>query len=131
MAVTVHREPNQVKWIGVRPGHNGEQILEHGTANNATVIIYTVPADKLLLLYGFSYNVSGTAGNTGFLSIYTAVPAVHRHLVYGNFSANTVVAFGRDFVIPIEIPAAYSVRVLSPAATKYVGVSINGILIDV
>ena len=128
---TEHREPNRVKWIGVRPGHEGEQILEHGTANNATVIIYTVPADKLLLLYGFSYNASGTAGGTGFLSIYTAVPAVHRHLVYGNFSANTVVAFGRDFVIPIEIPESYSVRVLSPAATMFVGISINGILIDV
>ena len=130
MAVTVHREPNRVKWIGVRPGHEGEQILEHGTANNATVIIYTVPADKLLLLYGFSYNVSGTGGGIGYLSIYTAVPAVHRHLVYGNFSANTTIGFSRNYSIPIEIVAGYSVRVLSPAVTMYVGVSIDGILID-
>ena len=127
---TVHREPNQVKWIGVRPGHNGDQIHEYGTAVGATTVVYTVPADKILLLFGFNLITSCTVAGTASLGIYTAVPALHRYLSAGTVRANFSMTISQDYVVPIEIAAAYSIRAISPAGTLDITACINGILID-
>ena len=127
---TVHREPNRVKWIGVRPGHNGEQVLEHGEAIGATVVLYTVPATKILLLFGFTCGMSCSANGVGTLGIYTDVPVLHRYLFFSSVQANNAVAGCRDYSIPIEIPAGYSIRAISAAATLGVRAVIDGILID-
>ena len=127
---TVHREPNQVKWIGVRPGHNGIQVIENNAANNAVVIIYTVPAGKLFLLFGYFYHQYATAASTGYLAVYNAVPADVHHLAGGQSPAVSVFAVTRDYTVPLEFPAGYSFRISSSAAGMYVQCSIDGILID-
>ena len=127
---TVHREPNQVKWIGVRPGHNGIEILESCEAAGATVNIYQVPADKLLLLFGWSFNLSATAPGVGDLSIWTAVPARHKYLSRGSAPTNAACYDSRDLVVPIEVAAGFWIRATSGAATIGARAVINGILID-
>jgi len=61
MALMGFREPNQVKWIGVRPAHRGTQIIAYGSANNAIVILYTVTTGKTLFLSSWSCQISATA----------------------------------------------------------------------
>jgi len=65
MAYATFREPNQVKWVGVLPGHNGEQVIAQAVADNSTVIAYTVPAGKILLLSHFTSCVFNNAGGIG------------------------------------------------------------------
>jgi len=50
MALMKFREPNQVKWVGVRPGHNGTQIIRSQGADNATVELYLVPVGQTFYL---------------------------------------------------------------------------------
>lgn len=51
MAIMQHRESNQVKWLGVKPAHNGTQITKSNTQTGAgTKTIYTVPADNTLFI---------------------------------------------------------------------------------
>ena len=128
---TVHREPNQVKWIGVRPGHNGEQILEHNQASNNTVIIYTVPADKLLLIFDYFISLYGAVNVQGTLALYTDVPALWKYLYDGAVRANNDISIAHNYgIIPVELPAGYSIRITSTAVAA-VTAGIHGILIDV
>ena len=127
---TVHREPNQVKWIGVRPGHNGEQIIKNALANNATVEIYEVPADKLLFIFGYFVSITAVVNVAGYLEIYTAVPALESTLYVAGaragYSISVVHSFGN---VPIEVAAGYFIKVRSSAAAP-VDAGFNGILID-
>ena len=127
---TAHREPNQVKWIGVRPGHNGEQIIEFNTATNATVIIYTVPADKILLLNGFNSNIWSSANGTCYLQWWDAVPALYRNLASQQALASSAYSTKNDYMMPLELDAGHSLRIVSPAATLIIKSTIWGILID-
>ena len=121
------REPNQVKWMGTRPGHNGVQVLASGPATDATVIIYTVPAGQRFYLCGWQMINWGTVyGDGAFLYIYTAVPAIHRELARGINAVQIPLVICRDLVYPIEIAANYSVRLFSNAATCIANVDING-----
>jgi len=76
MALMKFREPNQVRRVGVRPAHDGTQVLERGSADNATVVLYTVPAGKVFYLCHAWLNVQGVAAGSVYLAIYDGVPAV-------------------------------------------------------
>ena len=124
---TVHREPNQVKWIGVRPGHNGEQylfLIDH----NAAGVLDTVPADKILLLYDWYislvdvaakacqvYMRDDAAANIGFLAN------------LGTCAGTNTSHIAQSLTIPIELPEDYDfyINVGAPARGY-----IHGILID-
>ena len=127
----VHREPNQVKWVGVRPGHNGEQVVKWGDANNNLVVLYTVPADKLLLIFGYFISYHGSVAGYGYLDVYTAVPAIWKRLYGGAVNVGEDFSATRDYSIPIEVPATYTVRVQSTVLGCYIDAGIDGILIDV
>ena len=124
---TVRREPNQVKWVGVRPGHNGEQVLIHINTNVNTVL-YTVPADKLLLIFSWQLVVAQAAAVSAQLELQTAVPAAYYQLAYNR---NTATFFhpqsSQSLTIPIEVPATYRVNLIANG-TSLGGV--QGILID-
>ena len=131
--MTKHREPNKVKWVGVRPGHNGEQIHKSGRANNDTVILYTVPADKILLLFNWGISTFWTALNTYVsLGIYDAVPAIETTLVdiLMQVIGDT---YDREasYDMPIELPEDYSLRLVSGAIGCYISGYVHGILVDV
>ena len=114
---TVFREPNQVKWVGVRPGHNGEQILEGiivGAINFTA--IYTVPADKMFFMtYAALSNILNIGGNA-YLCIYDDTPAIWR-VLFGFLNILNVPAPGpvATFNPPIELAAGYSIRVYQSA----------------
>ena len=125
---TVHREPNQVKWVGVRPGHNGEQVLNLiDRAVNA--LLYTVPADKILLIFSWQIGIGTAAAGNARLQLETAVPAVYYELGNclngaGLTSANSQQALW----VPIEVPATYRIYLTTNIACLG---GIHGILIDV
>ena len=127
---TVHREPNQVKWVGVRPGHNGEQINRCNTVDNGTVILYTVPADKLLLIH-YHY-ASGFAAANGILSfsIFDAVPANVGEIWQARFRTAEGWGVAVSHFFPIEIPTGYSLRLISDTVGVTINAGFHGILID-
>lgn len=127
MAFMEFREPNQVKWVGVRPGHNGEQVLEYAIAQNSTPILYTVPAGKVFYLCGYSLNTWDTVGvATLRLVIYDDTPAAWKYLQYLISSANSGQSITKSYWPPLEIPSGYSVRLESAVATATVRGSIHG-----
>ena len=118
------REPNQVKWMGTRPGHNGTQVLEHLIdALAADGVIYTVPAgETLYLTYG---HISSDANATFIigLEIFTDGGVLHRWLIRGyNFLNSEFVNECRSWWPPIEIPAGYTVRKFSSGAASSLAV---------
>lgn len=132
MAMTKHREPNMVKWVGVRPGHNGIQVLASDSADDATVIVYTVPADSLLLIFSvFCVHTYRTAVGAAHLAIYDDVPAIFHYLARGrsDVARHWNIAYG--LTIPIEVPEDYSIRIASNAAGSPCYGGITGILVPV
>lgn len=117
MALMKFRESNMVRWTGARPGHNGEQVLEYGEAIAATVVVYTVPADKILFLSMFGVGNTGAATGYCSLYIYDAVPAVWRRLskMHNRNSVNEGLRYC-SCNPPIEIPGDYSLRIHSSIA---------------
>ena len=127
MAVTVHREPNMVKWIGVRPGHNGEQILiDIDTA--VSVIVYTVPADKLLFLFDWSISTVANLNIHSRLQIRTAVPVVVANIAgASSYTGDSGTNNAQALWVPIEIEAGYDIYLVATGVTRGY---IHGILID-
>lgn len=118
MAATKFRESNMVKWVGVRPAHNGEQALAWKSVTNATGIVYTVPAGKLLLLTYAMLQCNGDAAGSGELYIRdlgdVLVWTILRVRCKTSVGAYPCVC--SPFVYPIEIPAGYDVAVISGAS---------------
>ena len=129
---TVFREPNQVKWIGVRPGHNGEQVLEGFIAGaiNFTAI-YTVPANKMFMMTYAALSNTLNIGGNAYLCIYDDTPAIWR-VLFGRLNIVNVPGRGciATFNPPIELPEGYSVRVYQSALIGTIG-SVHGFVIDV
>lgn len=111
MGLMEYREPNQVKWVGVRPGHKGEQVLEDLFSNVAgDVLIYTVPAGKTLFLtnifLGMWANISGIIG----LSIFDTTPVRWKWLCVGiQIVTDNLIPINKSYYPPIEIPSGYHI----------------------
>jgi len=121
------REPNEVRWVGVRPAHRGTQVKAHGMANNGTVTIYTVSAGKTLFvtaMHVFMRCTSGTSAN----SIIWRDNKNDVWFVVGRPSAG---AAGQAFACvnynpPFEVPAGCYLTVSTDQAAAYLSVSIVG-----
>lgn len=121
MAMMHFREPNQVKWVGVRPGHNGEQIIKQTNVANGTVVVYTVTVGKTLYLC------------TAELA-YVAVGAARAELWVesggGVYLAGLLMLVGQAAVVgdphiitfwpPLEVPSQYVIKLRSWAAAPQV-----------
>ena len=124
---TVFREPNQVKWIGVRPGHNGVEVFEE-FYGNAAAEFYEVPLAKLLFLFDWHLGLTGAAGGDAFLEIRNAVDAHFRYIAScSGQAANPGTNSTQALWVPIEIPALFDFRVITGLTTT---AYIHGILID-
>ena len=124
---TVYREPNQVKWIGVRPGHNGEQVIvDINSAVNAD--LYTVPVDSLLMIFGWSWSVNQNAGADVRIEVKTDGAAHYMWLSMVTAQAGAPSSEStQDKFVPIELPEGY---VISIVTTRQAYGHIHGILID-
>ena len=127
---TIHREPKQVKWIGVRPGHNGAQVVADDSCAALLTSVYLVPADSLFLWYGFIVNSAFGAGGNAELYTYNAVPALLNTYVSQGGVANMGIALTKSFDPPIELPAGYTIRINTTVGTISIHALIHGILID-
>ena len=120
---TSWREPNAARWVGVRPAHNGEQIALEVAATNAIVIVYTVPAGKVLYLVEA---MLWSLNNSGIKKLYIrdAADAMWRHLCYivALSAAGVPNADHWNAWPPLEVPAGYDVCVSGSAA----GITGNG-----
>ena len=125
---TVHREPNQVKWIGVRPGHNGEQVLVAiDTAVN--VVVYTVAADTLLFLYDWHYGGNRNLAFGSILQIFDDGDNVNATIGYITSDAsNPGTNMAQNLWVPIELVEGWYIKAIT---TQQVHGYIHGILIDV
>ena len=125
MALMKHREPNQVKWMGSRPGHNGTQVWAPGQATAAMQVVYTVPADLTLYLTHASLNVNALATGNGSLEVWTAAPGYHSTLL-SHFYLTGVEGGSENasYWPPIEIPTGYRFRLYATGA----GLTIRALL---
>jgi len=133
MASTVFSEHNQIKWVGVRPAIDGEQIQISNSATNAIVTLYTVPASKaLLLIEAHVMAVNAVTGNA-YIFIEDSLGATIRYLCGGAQATpnNTPYLFDHfNPSIPTEMLAGEKIRVRSGAGGLTVQGSFTGILID-
>ena len=89
MSPMAFREPNEVLWRGVRPGHRGEQVAKYNSATNATVILHTVTTGKTLFLTAVSFQASTTtAGKFGALFVRDTSDAEKYCLLYTSDAAD-------------------------------------------
>jgi len=127
MALMKFREPNQVKWQGFRPGHNGEQITLFQNVTNGTISIYTVAAGKTFYLTDWVFTVSDSVGGgRGLLLVQNLVPATEYYIVWhviqgiGGWMESCALTY------PIEIPTGWKIRVSSDIVTTFVSGFIHG-----
>ena len=103
------REPNQVKWQGSRPGHNGTQI-NVGLNINAigATDVYEVPAGETAFITLLSLSHADNVNCSFWIRIYDAVPALYRNLWCGYHFLNFPTVTGQlKYWPPLEIPAGY------------------------
>ena len=125
--LTRWREGNRARWVGVRPGHHGEQVAISKEVTDATIIVYTVPAAKRFFLcdVGISY-YAAEAGTHFGLGVRDDVDTLLYYLWYHTSNWATASETGRNFWPPIEIPAGYDVFIYSSGATRTVHAFIHG-----
>jgi len=128
MALMNFREPNQVKWVGSRPGHNGEQITAAKTSiATAWDDVYTVSAGKTLYLCTLRHShYSNTISKFYHIAWTDAGHGVQVRFVY---DVNKVTGMNSDvihFWPPLEIPAGHKIAMYVADATNRIFCFIYG-----
>ena len=116
MALMAFREPNQVKWVGVRPAHRGTQIVKEGYADGALVIVWTVTVGKTGFLATVILNAAGLPG-VGTLYVRNAADVYQYSILWGGIltAVGSVMPASASFNPPLEIPAEWDVVMISSA----------------
>jgi len=131
MASALFREPNRARWLGVRPGHDGSQIVKWDDAVNIeTAVLYTVPANRVLLIFEWFVNMRGAATNVSIFYIRDVLDAMWLRLSYHYFVAVADLSGGCGLYVPIEVPEGYDVCVLNTVASSYTYAQFHGMLVD-
>ena len=117
MALMKFREENHVKRVGVRPAHDGTQVLASDQAQNGQKTIYTVPAGKVFYLCSWGLGYQLIVAGRGILRVVNDVPATVASLIYDVFTApiEAKTTMGTAWP-PIEMSAGWSIVVISNAA---------------
>ena len=112
MALMEFREPNQAKWQGSRPGHNGVQVFEGiHTIALGWVLIYTVPVGQTLYLTHAAINGAFNGSATLYLGVYDTTPVIVQYLFGAYKQMNFSSSFcNANYWPPIEIPAGYTIQ---------------------
>jgi len=123
MALMRFREPNQVKWVGVRPAHRGTQIAKWNIATDETTILHTVTAGKVLYLCTSILTSNTIVAGSIYLQIRDLADAVWFILAKTRQSTTSWgQAFCQTFWPPLEVPAGYDIVVVSsPGSVTAIG----------
>ena len=125
MAFMGFREPNEVRWVGVRPAHRGEHFAVSSLATNATVVLYTVPAGKTCYLCGATLSTyQGVVNGTGTLVVRNAADVLQYTLATLVNPVTTSLVCPMIFTPPIEIAAGWDIAIVSNLA----GVTAHGFI---
>lgn len=118
MALMTFREGNRVKWVGVRPAHRGEQIVESGNISNDTVIVHTVTAGKILYLVTATFSLSASVANErGSMQVRDTGDVEQYRIFSQHMRVTGSIMAAAHFNPPLEIPAGYDITILSEALT--------------
>jgi hypothetical protein len=127
MSAMSYREPNEVRWVGVRPAHKGTQVAFNNTANNSTIPLHDVPSGKTFFLAGFTCNVNkGTGGGNGYLTVRDVSNVAQYHLVQVPMFSAGHATYCMSFVPPFEIPSGWDITIISDTAGLGVSAFIYG-----
>ena len=121
------REPNQVKWSGVRPAHNGTQIrVGEEIVALLWTPVYEVPAGETGMITHISLSHGINAAALFYIAIYDATPALEQIIYRGFHILNwpeTKCNF--NYWPPMELPTGYSIQFYQNVNTSMVA-QING-----
>ena len=121
------REPNMVKWVGVRPGHNGIQVAKQNAVINATVIVHTVTDGKTFFLTTLTLSIEVPAAGYSYMFVRDAGDVVAYFLGFIQCSATSAAGpLAVTFNPPLEIPEKYDICVGSTVALLTVGGFVHG-----
>lgn len=129
MAVMSYREANHMLWRGVRPAHDGTQIIElNAQVGVGNSIVYTIGAGvNLYLTYlELTSRCSAAAPCGCWLGAYTAAPALWKYLLYQYYDLAGQQSIFSGLFYPVEIPASHTIRVESNHANLDVRAVIHG-----
>jgi hypothetical protein len=112
------REPNRARWVGTRPAHDGEQVIAYKLAVDATQIIYTVPAGKVLHLTNAMIFASSLAVGHGYIFIRNVADVPVLYLVQFRYISGAGMGTGHanQYWPPIEVLEGYDIAITSGAA---------------
>jgi len=127
MSAMSFREPNEVRWVGVRPAHKGTQILDRGIAINAEVTVYTVPSGKTAYITHIALAIYGNTTGQARVLIKDTGGAIVWSPMEGYSIANTYSFHDNtSYWPPIELPEGYYITVISNAETVSAICNIHG-----
>jgi len=127
MSAMSYREDNKVLWRGVRPAHNGTQILESTVATNETVVLYTVSAGMTFnLCYYYLFLEKGIDGYGQLLITDELDVTKFRVGRLYSFPDNIGNVDSQAFYFPIEIKEGWKFKVTSSVALLEVWCGIHG-----
>ncbi len=114
MALMLFREQNRVKWIGVRPGHNGTQVYAANSVTHGTTTIHTVTAQKTLhITYWYVDVNSRLTGGAVYLAARVDGGVFIAFLDTETFSAAGHANTACPLTYPIEVPAGCVINIFS------------------
>jgi len=123
---------DHVKTVGIKPAIDGDYVFATNAVSNAALTLYTVPANKILLLCDWTFqryttaNVASTAYFLGFTSVggikfryyYAVAAGIINEIDSQNYFISQVYTAGEYF------------NLYSSVATCSMLGSLHGILID-
>lgn len=117
MSLMSFREYNRAKWIGVRPGHNGIQIVANGAGVvDETTVIHTVSASKVLYITSWWLSCFASAAGTANFFINDTDPALFYRICRFEDDGAFCLALSGNFWPPLEVSSSYTVSIHSNSA---------------
>jgi len=126
MALMEFREPNQVKWVGSRPGHNGTQWTGTNEASGNTVVVPVPGAFTTLYLCTAIIAHNSGLPASGIFWLETGGGVLVLTLASTHITAEGSFAHSTTFWPPLEVPSGYVFKVSSTAAGCLISGNIFG-----
>jgi len=114
MSLMGFREPNYALRVGIRPGHDGTQVVATETCDNSTVIVYTVTSGKVLYLCEGMLSIPSLVTGKAVLALRDTGDNFWRSLCRIRAAAATTVQANHvNFWPPLEVPSGYDIYITS------------------
>jgi len=127
MALMGFREPNQVRWVGIRPGHRGTQILLDIDVGNNTQIL--IDGTQVTITYLTSWFM-GLVRDGAYSGAMEITENDDTHVCWLGYIDTLALQIGRhitqDLTFPIEMPVGYKLKVVAAGAGSQVYGYVHG-----